>query len=527
MNKQTSSIRVSAIGIVAAAMFLFGMPNVQAQEAAPRHEVTVAFQGLGLGSMPFQGASWNDQPGLTLGVSAGYTYWFNEHMGIHTGLRLNDMSHNQKVTNYNVPFSTTMTASSIGLPSGSGTTNVNLLATATSIQEEQHYNYVELPIQLALQFNKVFVNVGISLAKAVRATADYSYTNPTCAMTEFPDFNITPTPAVPLTLTGETSGSIKNADMVKPLRFLLDAEAGYKIPLGDITSLGVGVYGRFSPIPYKNNDAIDGFAVQPDATYSLAQPSITTLGEKVGYYEVGVSVGMNFGLTKNRKKSNEYEKEILALQQTADEYAANLAAERNLRSESEKARQQAEAALASERNARQQAEAALNAERENRAADRESYGADRQAPAADRETYSGDRTAQSKEPTQSPVARMVREEVKKKLEAINATVYFASAGTKAQFDSKTDEALHAIAVAMNADNSLKANVTGHADNIGSAEVNMRYGQRRAEALKAYLVKLGAPAANINCESKGEEEPVADNGTEEGRALNRRATVALK
>ena len=527
MNKQTSSIRISAIGIVAAAMFLFGMPNVQAQDAAPRHEVTVAFQGLGLGSMPFQGASWNDQPGLTLGVSAGYTYWFNEHMGIHTGLRLNDMSHNQKVTNYNVASSTPLTASSIGLPGGSATTNVNLLSTATSIQEEQHYNYVELPIQLALQFSKVFVNVGISLAKAVRATADYSYTNPSCVMTEFPDFNITPSPAVPLTLTGETSGSIKNADMVKPFRFLLDAEAGYKIYLGDVTSLGVGVYGRFSPIPYKNNDAIEGFAVQPDATYTLAQPSITTLAEKVGYYEVGVSVGVNFGLTKNRKKSNEYEKDILALQQKADEYAASLASERNLRSESEKARQQAEAALASERNARQQAEAALTAEREAHAADLQANATDVQAPATDRQTPATDRQTQSNQSTLSPETRKVREEAKKKLEAINATVYFASAGTTVQYDSKTDEALHAISTAMKADKTLVANVTGHADNIGPDEVNMRYGQRRAEALKAYLVKLGAPAANINCQSKGENEPVADNGTVEGRALNRRATVELK
>ena len=53
------------------------------------------------------------------------------------------------------------------------------------------------------------------------------------------------------------------------------------------------------------------------------------------------------------------------------------------------------------------------------------------------------------------------------------------------------------------------------------------GQQRAEALKAYLVKLGAPAKNIKCKSKGPKEPVADNKTKEGRALNRRATVEVK
>ena len=46
-------------------------------------------------------------------------------------------------------------------------------------------------------------------------------------------------------------------------------------------------------------------------------------------------------------------------------------------------------------------------------------------------------------------------------------------------------------------------------------------------MKNYMVKLGAPAKNITCESKGPKEPVADNKTKEGRAKNRRATVELK
>ena len=80
---------------------------------------------------------------------------------------------------------------------------------------------------------------------------------------------------------------------------------------------------------------------------------------------------------------------------------------------------------------------------------------------------------------------------------------------------------------MKTDNTLVVTVYGHTDNTGSAQTNMKYGQKRAEALKNYMVKLGAPAANIKCESKGQNEPVADNSTEEGRAKNRRATVELK
>ena len=124
-------------------------------------------------------------------------------------------------------------------------------------------------------------------------------------------------------------------------------------------------------------------------------------------------------------------------------------------------------------------------------------------------------------------AQQAKAEAQKKLEAIGATVYFANAGTKAQFDEKTDDAIHAICDAMKADQNLKVTVYGHTDNTGSLKANMKYGKQRAQALKDYMVKLGAPAKNITCESKGPKEPVADNKTKEGRAKNRRATVELK
>ena len=80
---------------------------------------------------------------------------------------------------------------------------------------------------------------------------------------------------------------------------------------------------------------------------------------------------------------------------------------------------------------------------------------------------------------------------------------------------------------MKADENLIVTVYGHTDNTGTKKANVKYGQKRAEALKNYMIKLGAPGKNIKCESKGQDEPIADNSTEEGRALNRRATVELK
>ena len=120
-----------------------------------------------------------------------------------------------------------------------------------------------------------------------------------------------------------------------------------------------------------------------------------------------------------------------------------------------------------------------------------------------------------------------RAQLQKLLDDINATVNFDFAKTDPKFDEKTDRAINAICAAMAADRNLKVLVTGHTDSIGSDEGNMKYGMKRAEALKALMVKRGAPAANITTASKGEREPVVPNDTEEHRYMNRRAVITLK
>jgi OOP family OmpA-OmpF porin len=67
-------------------------------------------------------------------------------------------------------------------------------------------------------------------------------------------------------------------------------------------------------------------------------------------------------------------------------------------------------------------------------------------------------------------------------------------------------------------------VVGHTDSIGSEAYNQRLGQRRAETVKGYLADRGIPASKISTSSMGETQPVADNRTADGRAMNRRAEV---
>lgn len=68
---------------------------------------------------------------------------------------------------------------------------------------------------------------------------------------------------------------------------------------------------------------------------------------------------------------------------------------------------------------------------------------------------------------------------------------------------------------------VKLTLEGHCDDKGSNEYNLALGERRALFVKQILQKKGVPADQISVVSYGEEQPVSDNGTEEGQAKNRR------
>lgn len=68
---------------------------------------------------------------------------------------------------------------------------------------------------------------------------------------------------------------------------------------------------------------------------------------------------------------------------------------------------------------------------------------------------------------------------------------------------------------------IKVEIQGYTDNIGSESYNKNLSQKRADVVKDYLVSKGVSASRLSAVGYGESNPVADNKTADGRALNRR------
>ena len=93
---------------------------------------------------------------------------------------------------------------------------------------------------------------------------------------------------------------------------------------------------------------------------------------------------------------------------------------------------------------------------------------------------------------------------------------------KATFKDESYNELNKLESMMSENTGLEIEISGHTDNIGSAAYNKDLSQRRANAVKDYLVQKGIDARRITAVGYGEERPLASNDDErEGRELNRR------
>ena len=87
--------------------------------------------------------------------------------------------------------------------------------------------------------------------------------------------------------------------------------------------------------------------------------------------------------------------------------------------------------------------------------------------------------------------------------------------------------LNKHATALAGDRYLRVRVEGHADERGTREYNLALGERRADAVRAYLVSQGASNSQIEVISYGEEKPIVSGKNERSWSKNRRVELVYR
>lgn len=88
------------------------------------------------------------------------------------------------------------------------------------------------------------------------------------------------------------------------------------------------------------------------------------------------------------------------------------------------------------------------------------------------------------------------------------------------------QTLNAVAIVLKKYNQTLIDVYGHTDSTGSDSYNQALSQRRANAVAGYLTSNGVNGQRFYVTGFGETRPIADNGSEAGRAQNRRVEIQL-
>ena len=119
---------------------------------------------------------------------------------------------------------------------------------------------------------------------------------------------------------------------------------------------------------------------------------------------------------------------------------------------------------------------------------------------------------------------VVTAEVQKEITDLARAIYFTTGSNS--FTDETQIRLEGIDKILAEYSTSKFVVEGHTDSTGSDKINNELSQKRADAVRDYLIKNGFPAENIIAKGYGSSKPIGDNGTNKGRQANRRVEIFL-
>jgi outer membrane protein OmpA-like peptidoglycan-associated protein len=504
--------------------------SVGAQQSAHDNYVGVNFGG-GLNTMLYKPANGQQKVGMGFDAGIHYARFFNQWAGLGVGLQYS-------WANAYATYNWNEVTPALTHPSNPNTP-YTLTTGFSNFVERQNVGVLSIPVEAL--FRKAFNDrvaliggVGLSLDMPIHGAyiakgGSYSTTGVFPAIgsyviSDMPEHGFS-------TYTTTQNAKINNRAKVGGS---VIADLGARVALNDNWGLYVGVsfgYGFSNLLGEAKTDemiminAADASKIDYRGTFDSNETA------KANLLRCGLKIAIDFGWPTTSKKA---EAERLAAEKAAAEQAEadRIAAEQAAAEQAEADRLAAEKAAAeqaeADRIAAEQAAAQAEAERlaaEKAAADAAAIAAAEQADAEAR--AEAERKAREEAEAKAHEERIARiNAIKARGESV--TVHFETGGADLRFKEGEQEIVDAVCELMAEDGTMRIVITGHTDNTGDAEQNLRvWGKKRAEALKAYMVGKGAAPDHIKCESKGQNEPVASNDTREGRAQNRRANIRFE
>lgn len=128
-------------------------------------------------------------------------------------------------------------------------------------------------------------------------------------------------------------------------------------------------------------------------------------------------------------------------------------------------------------------------------------------------------------PFKQTISLLKADELKKEIEQKGKAIVYINFDTdKASLQASGKEAVDEIAKLLQQESGWKLSVNGYTDNTGSADHNLELSQARAKSVVDALVSKGITADRLTAKGFGQEQPIAPNDNEAGKAKNRRVEL---
>jgi outer membrane protein OmpA-like peptidoglycan-associated protein/tetratricopeptide (TPR) repeat protein len=138
--------------------------------------------------------------------------------------------------------------------------------------------------------------------------------------------------------------------------------------------------------------------------------------------------------------------------------------------------------------------------------------------------YSENFDLSGKAPDSTYIVNIALQPIEANASIVLKNVFFDTKKTDLRSESITE--LDNVVRLMNDNPKLKVLISGHTDNVGSPSDNLKLSTGRAVSVVNYLLSKGVKNDRLNFKGSGETKPIADNATENGRALNRRTELSV-